>query len=123
MVNSSVVLTSNRCVSMPFIFGPGTGGRMKAIILKKTHNKHTVVSMGPMSLCVYHFLRMSHILITSSICFLSSSQAKNLTNPVMVRKLPLDGCINKRTVQKLLNWEGNTANALLLSSSPYTPVL
>lgn len=39
----SAVLTSNRCVSMPFIFGPGTGGRIKAIILKQT-NKQTEIN-------------------------------------------------------------------------------
>lgn len=35
----SAVLTSSRCVSMPFIFGPGTGGRIKAIILKQTNKQ------------------------------------------------------------------------------------
>lgn len=41
---------------MPFIFGPGTGGRIKAIILKKKPRTNTQgISMGPISLLVLPF--------------------------------------------------------------------
>lgn len=100
---------------MPFIFGPGTGGRIKAIILKKTPRTNTPgVNIDHISLSVLPFLQnVTEILNTSpisyasqlDICLPSASQAVKFTNPVTAHKVPSDLLIKNVSSTKVIQLE------------------